>query len=814
MVQARPLMFAGAVALVVLGTMGYLQAGQAPTPARASGSSPVDQAPIPSTRAFVDKYCVTCHNDRRKVAGLALDVLDADHLAGNTDIWEKVVKKLHSGSMPPLGMPRPEPATYQGFIVSLESALDRTAAMAPNPGRPAAVHRLNRVEYANTIRDLLALEIDGTAMLPGDNSSYGFDNIGDVLTLSPGLLERYLLAARRISRLAVGDPSIPPSTTTYTLPYLTLVQNERMSEALPFGSRGGVAVRHYFPTDGEYTIKITLQRGQLSNGYRLRGLAPSNLIDVRLDRALLKELTVGGRGSAQAMYAEVEEHEDAKLEVRFAARAGMRTIGVTFVEDSWYVEGVGLSWLPAASDGYFDGRDTDANHGKIEMGIDKIDVTGPFNARVPMETPSRRRIFVCHPAGRADEVRCAREIMSGLARRAYRRPVKDGELHTLMDFFAQGRRDGDFDAGIQSALARLLTDPKFLFRIEADPAGIAPGTAYRVSDLELASRLSFFLWSSIPDDQLLDVAVRGRLRDPKVLEGQVRRMLSDERASALVKNFFGQWLLVRNLETAKPDPTAFPEFDDNLREAFARETQLFLETQLREDRPALDLLTANYTFVNERLARHYGLPNVLGSHFRRVTLPDDSRGGLLGQGSVLTVTSYNDRTSVVVRGKWILENFFGTPPPPPPANVPPLENTQVQGSLRQRMEQHRKNPVCGACHQQFDPMGFALENFDGIGKFRTLDGTTAVDASGVLVDGTKFSGPAAFRQALLQHRDAFLATLTGKLMTYALGRGVEPYDMPAVRKVVSDAAAHEHRWSALVLSIVNSMPFQMRSAKS
>ena len=807
----------GTSAVVVLSIaligVTYLQAapGQKTGSAVATRQTAPVQSPTPSaapvsSRAVLDRYCVSCHNSRLKTAGLMLDTLDAEQVAPHAEIWEKVVKKLHTRAMPPAGRPRPDNATYDGLIDALETALDREAAVAPNPGRPA-IHRLNRAEYANVIRDLLALEIDAALLLPADDSGYGFDNVADALTVSPGLLERYLLAAKKISRLAIGDATMRPAVTPYKVPF-SLRQDERLAEELPFGSRGGIAIRHYFPLDGEYVIKIRMQRNSLDIGGEIRGLDVPNHIDVRLDGVRLKLFTLGGDHSYRART--YTDTEDAGLEVRFQAKAGERVVGVTFLKDSWNVEGVGVSRLPVASSGHAAAKKTDLAYGKIEMGVDSVEISGPFHGQVPADTPSRRQILVCRPESSQGEEPCAKSILSTLARRAYRRPVTDAGVQTLVGFYRAGRRGGSFDEGIQQALISILTDPEFLFRIERDPTAAPPGTLYRISDLELASRLSFFLWSSIPDDQLLDVAARGQLKEPAVLEQQVRRMLRDSRSNALVSNFFGQWLYTRNVAVVKPDPKAFPDFDENLREAFQRETDLFLDSQLREDRRLAELLTANYTFVNERLARHYGIPNVYGSHFRRVTLEDSPRAGVLSQGSFLTVTSYANRTSPVVRGKWLLENLLGTPPPPPPADVPPLENTRVQGSLRQRMEQHRKNPVCAACHSQMDPLGFAFENFDGIGKWRETEAKSPIDASGALVDGTTFDGPAMFRQALLSHRGAIMGTLTEKLLTYALGRGIEYYDMPAVRSIMRETAAGDDRWSALILGTAKSMPFQMR----
>jgi hypothetical protein len=628
-------------------------------------------------------------------------------------------------------------------------------------------------------------------------------------------LDRYLLAAQKIARNVIGDPTLRPGVATYNVPYLLLRQDERMSEELPFGSRGGIAIRHHFPLDGEYAIKIRLQRKEFNTGAEIRGLDVKNEIDVRLDGARVKLFTMDIRKYQEQNIS--EDNGDDGLELRVPVKAGTRVVGITFPKRTWYVEGVVPTRLPAASNAFASGKKSDSNYGKIEAGVDTVDITGPFNGSRPEESASRRQVFVCQPAGPGDEEACAKRILSRLARLAYRRPVTAADLQTLLEFYEAGRRTGDFEAGIGRALQRLLTDPDFLFRIERDPPNAAPGTVHRISDLELASRLSFFLWSSIPDEGLLNAAEQKKLNDPTVLGQQIRRMLADPKAKALVTNFFGQWLYLRNMPSVARDSKEFPDWDENLREALRRETELFIESQLSEDRSATELLTANYTFINERLARHYGIPNVYGSHFRRVTYPDDRRGGVLGQGSVLSVTSYANRTSPVFRGKWLLENILGTPPPPPPPDVPPFPEADGKSrptSVRARMEQHRKNPVCASCHSMLDPMGFALENFDAIGAWRTTDADAPIDASGALPDGSKFDGPASFRQALLANREAFMLTLTEKLLTYALGRGVEHYDMPAVRKAAREAAASGDRWSALIESLVKSLPFQMRRAES
>ncbi len=806
----RSVLLTTAVAAMLAGVVTFA-AGPSATPALSGVASAAADA-VPQ-QALVDKYCVTCHNKRQKAAGLLLDETPLAQLTDHAEAWEKVVRKLHVGAMPPAGMPRPDDAALSGFVSWLETSLDAHAAQTPNPGRPA-VHRLNRAEYANAIRDLLGVEIDAPALLPADTSGFGFDNIADVLSVSSGLLERYMAAARKISRLALGDPTIKPGLQAYSLPYMVLLQDGRMNEELPFGSRGGTTVRHMFPVDGEYSVKITLQRSYLDT--EPRGLSTAELVDIRLDGERLAMLPVGGPDAVgPSPYAFAPKPPaDANLVVRFATRAGPHVISVSFQNRTWAPEGIGPSRFPAASFGTQHAKSTSVATGRVEMAVDTVFVEGPFGAIRPVMTESRRRVFVCDPAGREDA--CARTILSRLARRAYRRAATVDDVSTLMTFYKAGRTDGTFDAGIQRALERVLVSPYFLYRIEEDPAAARPGSAYRISDIELASRLSFFLWSSIPDDRLLDLALAGRLKEPALLEQQVRRMLADPKSKSFIQNFFSQWLYTRNMRLHRPDQKAFMDFDENLREAFITETELYVESQVRDDRGVMELITGNYTFVNERLARHYGVPNVYGPRFRRVTFADDHRGGILGQGSLLTVTSMSTRTSPVKRGAWLLEHLLGTPPPPPPPNVPALpessDGQKVATSVRERMEQHRKNPVCASCHSKMDPLGFALENFDGVGQWRDRDGESAVDASGTLPDGTKFGSPAEFRQALMRRPDALVNTVTTKLLTYAMGRGVEAADMPAVRRIMRDAAASEYRWSALILGVVRSMPFQMRRA--
>jgi len=812
------------IVMAILGRIDApLYAGAQPSAALQdrSPSAAAGSAGAAPQAALVTRYCVTCHNQRLKTGALVLDGMDVQHPGNHAEVWEKVVRKLRSGAMPPPGAPRPDRDSYSSFVSWLEHELDRDRTLKPNPGRPS-IHRLNRVEYANAIRDLLAVDIDARAMLPGDESSYGFDNIADVLTISPALLDRYLSAARKIGRLAVGEQNLKPVVRIYTLPR-TLVQLDRMSDDLPFRSRGGALIRHYFPADGEYAVKIRMQRALNTNV--IRGLANHEQLDVRLDQARLELFAIGGEcvGSAEprcrkppglVQASDYERTADEPLELRFAAKAGVHAVGVAFVRRSAAApEGPGPVRLPAG--GSADGFDQAA-----EMSIDTIQIEGPFASTGAADTTSRRAIFVCRPGGtgtrRTDpDEACAKTILGRLARRAYRRPVTDADVQTLLGFFRTGQKSGGFDAGIELAIERLLVAPEFLFRVESDPSDLPAGTPHRITDVELASRLSFFLWSSIPDDELMEAAAQGRLKEPAALQQQVARMLADPRSDSLITNFAGQWLYLRNVASTAPDPDLFPDFDLTLRDAFQRETELFLESQLREDHSATELLSADYTFVNERLARFYGIPNVYGTHFRKVTLPDDRRAGLIGQASVLMVTSYATRTSPVVRGKWLLENILGSPPPPPPANVPPLKENGKGGaaptSVRQRLEEHRKNPVCASCHVRMDPLGFALENFDAIGRWRTSEAKIPIDASGTLPDGTRFAGPAEFRRVLLAHREQFVATLTEKLMTYALGRGVEYFDMPALRKVLREAAPHDYRWSSLILGVVRSQPFQMRA---
>ena len=759
-----------------------------------------------ASRAVLDRYCVACHNERLRTGNLALDTADVDRVGDQAEVWEKVLQKLRTEAMPPPGRPRPDPDAYQAVATWLETELDGAAAASPNPGRPA-IHRLNRLEYTNAVRDLLGLEIDGDQLLPSDDLAYGFDNNADILTVAPGLLERYMSAARKIARLAVEDRTIDTDVARYRVSALQ-VQDDRISEELPFGSRGGAAIRHHFPLDGEYEVRITLW------GNTVRNSREPQEIDIRLDGARVALLRVGKWPERPGQ--DVVPAADGALAARFPVRAGTHVVGVAFAKRTRVTEGVAPERLPpwtfATGPGFVE-----------RMSVSAVEVEGPFNpdtvgaaASDADATASSRRLFVCRPAGRDDEEACATQILATLARRAYRRPVAPDDLEVLRGFYHEGRRAGSFETGIQRALEMMLVDPEFLFRIERDPVGVPPATAYRLTDVELASRLSFFLWSSVPDHELLDVAAEGRLSDPAVLEHQVRRMLADPRSSVLVSSFAAQWLHLRRMDSVTPDVNAFPAFDDNLRAAFVRETELFLESQLRDDRSVVDLLSADYTFVNERLARHYGLPNVYGSRFRRITWDDERRRGLLGHGSILTVTSLATRTSPVVRGKWVLENLLGTPPPPPPPNVPELpESTgrETPTSMRERLEAHRTNPICASCHTRMDPIGFALEHFDAVGRWRDTEGGTPIDASGTLPDGTTFVGLPTLRDVLLERHDEFVNTVTEKLLTYALGRGIEYYDRPAIRAIVRQAEENGYRWSSLILGVTRSQPFQMRRSE-
>lgn len=790
----------GVVVLAILFATVYVNSSQAQ---RAT-------ADVSAQRSLINDYCVSCHSQKAKVAGVVLESLDFNRVGANADIWERVLRKVRTGQMPPAKAPHPEAAETTAFVSWLESSLDKAAKLNPNPGRPS-VHRLNRAEYSNAIRDLLAVDVQPGQWLPVDDSGYGFDNIGEVLTLSPALLEKYMSAARRISRLAVGDPQLKPVEERF-FPRRNS-RNERVSDDLPFFSRGGLSVNYYFPLDGEYLFRIK---------------TPSN-----------------GDAGIPAKY----------YDTRLTVKAGLRTVGAAFPRESAKVEPAipsfrrgGGAPMGAPQLIPLDLRLDGARIKRFEIpentSIEVLIVSGPYNAAGRGETPSRSKIFICRPPEATasglsrngsgnqflssksgatnpiqEETACAKKILSTLARRAFRRPVTDADVNPLLAFYEQKRRQSDFDSGIQSALEAMLVSPDFLFRVEHDPKTAAPGAVYRLNDFELVSRLSFFLWSSIPDDELLNLAEKGRLKLPTVLQQQIRRLLDDPRSEAFVANFGGQWLHLRNLETVKPDPDVFPSFDDTLRLDFAKETELFFGSVLRENRGVMDLLDADYAFLNQRLAEHYGIHGVYGSQFRRVALTAEqraTRGGLLGQGSILTVTSYPNRTSVVQRGKWILENLLGSPPPPPPPDVPDLKPKSHDGRLltmREQLDLHRANAICASCHARMDPIGFALENYDGVGKWRTKDAGSIIDASGKLPNGKTFNGPAELKRILLtDHKDEFITTVTEKLLTYALGRGLEASDAPAVREIMRAAAKDDYRLPAMIAAIINSKPFQMRRA--
>jgi hypothetical protein len=761
----------------------------------------------PSSRAILDKYCVTCHNQRLKTGGLTLEAMDLANVPAQAEVWEKVIGKLRSGTMPPAGMPRPDTATYSALATWLETQIDH--ASEPYAGR-TILHRLNRSEYANAIRDLLALDVDPAALLPPDDSAFGFDNISDALGLSPSLQEHYLDAALKIGALAVGDPRIPAGSETWRIRQ-DLSQDEHVN-GLPLGTFGGTLVHYNFPLDGEYTFQAKLFRTNLNI---MRGLESPHQVELAMDGHRIHLASIGGEEDLSSLFqkpTDTGDAVDARLRIRVPVKAGPHVVTVAFLADPDAVEPARLQPYMRSSVDNFDW--SGSPH------LQSLTIAGPFHPAAASDTPSRQRIFVCHPVGRISDENCARQILSTLARHAYREPVTDADLQTLMSFYQSGKRpagqgDAGFESGIELALERILASPKFLFRVERDPVDVGADKPYRVGDFELASRLSFFLWSSIPDDELLHLASEGKLSNPDVFERQVRRMLADPKSQALVSNFAGQWLQLRNLRNVQPNSDLFPDFDDNLRQSFSRETELLFQSIVQEDRSVVDLLTADYTFVNERLARHYGIPDIYGSRFRRVAINDDARRGLLGQGSILALTSHAERTSPVVRGKWILENILGTPVPPPPPDVPPLKGNQEgqkPRTMREQMAEHRANPVCASCHKTMDSIGFAMENFDAVGAWRTRDSGLPIDATGELADGAKVDGVVTLRNALLSRPDVFAGTLTRKLLIYALGRGLDYRDMPAVRTILRNASRDNYRFSALILGVVESTPFQMRSA--
>ena len=777
-------------------------------------------------QATLQQFCIACHNDSLQSGDLSFQKIDLTQVSGHGAIPERLLAQLRSGRMPPVGMPRPDHNTYTSLITWLETEIDKLAAANPNPGRTDTFHRLNRSEYANAVRDLLSLEVNVEELLPADDiDAYGFDNMTEVLNVSPALMESYLSAARKTARMSIGESPLAPIAETYEVPIL-LNQADRMSEDLPFGSRGGLAVRHYFPADGDYDLAITLHRNYVNY---VRGLGSSHELEVRLDGKLVQTFSFGGEEpdvlQAPASYAgnqfgdsEWEEYmlfADSNLLLQFPATAGPHVVGVSFVRKFTEPEGVLQPPQSVFAAAVNEMRDGDA-------AVERMEITGPYRSTPARNTPSRRAIFTCQPAndtGRAQEA-CAYGILASLAQRAYRRPVGDAEVNMLMNFYRAGLSDGSFDDGIQLALERLLISPDFLFRVERDPVNIEPDTNYQLTSIELASRLSFFLWSSIPDIELLDSAKNGTLQNPQVLEQQTRRMLADPRSKALVQNFAGQWLYLRNLRSLVPDAVEFPEFDENLRDAFRQESELFFESLIRENRSVTDLLGNGYTFMNERLAKHYGIENVYGSHFRRIYLEGEiaeQRGGILGQGSLLTATSYANRTSPVLRGKWVLTNILGTPPPPPPPDVSDLPERGADGqqaNIRDRLLQHRADPACSGCHAPMDPLGLALENYDAIGRWRvTGEAGVPIDASGQMPNGAQFYGLQGLRELLLERRDEFVGTVTEKLLAYAMGRPPEYFDKPTIRSIVRDTALENHSWSSIIVGIVLSTPFRNRRSE-
>ena len=766
----------------------------------AQQSSANDAETASNYRNTLNQYCVTCHNETLKTAGLMLDKLDTSSIPKDAPQWEKVLRKLQNRAMPPAGMPRPVENTYVDLVDFITTELNTYAQTNPNPGR-TVLHRLNRTEYANAIRDLIDLEIDSTSLLPADDIGYGFDNIGDVLSVSPFLMERYLGAAAKISRLAIGDTNLLPSYHTYEVPR-NRVQYDRMSKDLLYGSRGGLAIKHYFPVDGEYLIKVKLQTGRFD---QIIGMNRTRQLEILIDNKPIQRFTIEASARGDERIHGDTVAADEHLELTLDIKAGIHTVAATFIKDTIKTEGI----LKKPDLGFR------SREQAFYEGVGYVSIAGPFSIHGPGNTPSRDRIFSCRPSSNLSDTVCAKDIISRLTRLAYRRPVNDQDIDILMDLYVQGEEYAGFENGIRMALQTILVSSEFLFRMEYEPKGVKSGESYTISDLELASRLSFFLWSSIPDEQLLSLAEKDQLNHPRVLEQQIERMMADPRSRSLVTNFAGQWLFLRNMERVLPDPLAFPNFDDNLRLALQTETELVIETMIQEDRSVVELLDSDFTFVNERLAKHYGIEGIFGSEFQLIKVTDERRRGLLGHGSILTVTSYPNRTAPTIRGKWVLEQLLGTPPPPPPPNVPTLkeDSTTRVLTMRERMEKHRVNPACAVCHKVMDPLGFALENFDGLGRWRETGGDGSdIDSSGVLPDGTEFDGPTGLREVLLSKQDLFVDTFTERLLTYALGRGVEYYDLPVIRKIKNDANKKDYRWSAIISGIVNSVPFQMRRA--
>jgi Protein of unknown function (DUF1592)/Protein of unknown function (DUF1588)/Protein of unknown function (DUF1585)/Protein of unknown function (DUF1587)/Protein of unknown function (DUF1595)/Planctomycete cytochrome C len=763
----------------------------------AFGVVSVVSAATPDPQPVLSKYCFGCHNQRAKIGGLALDALDLKDVPAHGETWEKVVTKLRTGTMPPAGSPRPDPAAYTAAASWLEAKLD---AQTPYAGRPV-LHRLNRAEYANAIRDLLDLRVDVNALLPPDDSAFGFDNVSEMLGVSPALQERYLGAALKIAALAVGDPAQRATSQTWRIPQ-DLSQDKHV-EGLPLGTVGGTSMLYNFPLDGEYRLSSKLYRTNLNI---MRGLQTAHMVEFSIDSKRVQLVTVGGADDLAALFkapTDASDAVDARMNIAVPVSAGPHMVSVAFVENPQFAEPARLQSFVRSSVDNFDW----AGHPHLQ----ELTVAGPFHPTGVSETPSRKRIFSC--TAKTDG--CARQIVSAMVRRAYRQPASAADVQRAMDFYTSARKTGNFDRGIQAALERILASPKFLFRAEREPAGVAPGSIYPVSDLELASRLSFFLWSSIPDDTLLDLASRNKLHDSATFDREVTRMLADPRAASLIDNFAGQWLQLRNLRNFQPNTDLFPDFDDNLRQSFRRETELLFQSVLQENRSVLDLMNADYTFVNERLATHYGIPGVYGSRFRRVAIRDEARKGLLGQGSILALTSHAERTSPVLRGKWVLQNLMGLDVPPPPADVPPLKEKkdgEKPRTIREQMAEHRANAVCAACHKTLDPVGFALENFDAVGAWRTEEPGGPIDASGELAGGTKVNGVVELRQALLNRPENFATTVTEKLLIYGLGRGLDTRDMPQVRAIVHNAARDNYKLSSLILGVAKSTPFRMSTA--
>jgi hypothetical protein len=768
------------------------------------GQTPAFSTPV-AQRAFLNQYCAYCHNDKLKSGSMTLTALDLEHIDRTAELAEKMVRKLRVGLMPPPGMPRPAREIVNAFAASLEAGLDQAANVHPNAGRPA-LHRLNRTEYANSVRDLLAVPVDVSALLPPDDMSHGFDNMADVLTVSPTLMEAYIRAASKIAREAVGDPEAPPLTSTYQVPRV-LSQNRHI-DGTPWGTRGGISVIHDFPADGEYVFKL---------GFYYSPTGP--LFGLNQGKGQQIEVAINGEKVALIdINPAITLAKDGIKTPPIAVKAGPQRVSASFPQkaDGPIEDEVRMveQTLVDVSAGVVPGITTLPH-------LHELSITGPMKVAGISDTPSRKRIFSCRPGAAADEIPCAKQILGRLARQAYRRPVTDNDLEGLLGFYQQGRNQGNFETGIRTAIQAILASPEFVFRFERTPAGVAPGTNYRITDLELASRLSYFLWSSAPDEQLLSVASQGKLRQPAVLEAQVRRMLTDPKSEALSTIFADEWLHLQNLKESNPDLFLFPNFDRSLANSMRRETELLFDSVMREDRNIVDLLTADYTFVDERLAKHYGIPNVMGPRFRRVPVTDENRRGLLGEAGILMLTSTATRTSPVQRGKWVLEVLLGTPPPPPPPNVPALpENSDGRTghvakplSVRERTEEHRKNPACAGCHKMMDPIGFALENFDAVGVWRTNDSGFKIDPTGQMYDGAKLNGPASLRQAIVGHSDAFITAFTENLLAYGLGRVIDYHDEPVVRQIAREAARNGNRFSAFVLGVVKSMPFQMRRAE-